>query len=312
MPMTRLPSLNALHAFEAAARRNSFQAAADELHVTPTAVSHQIRELEATLGHTLFRRRPRPIRLTRAGRQLYPALQEGFERIRAGVSALQAAGEAGPLVVTTTPAFASRWLIHRLGALGAACDNQEFAVNASEQVVDLVSGRAHLAVRYARSPDPDLACTALCSDRYVPVARPELLASGPGIVEPSDVRHYPLIEFDWKRADPHAPTWDRWWAEAGLADNDRTDAAAPSRLRFSEEVHAIEAVLEGQGIALASDFLVARELRQGVLVRASDFSIEGMTFFAMHAADSPRAGTLNKAVEFLRDQVGREAHLQEI
>ena len=304
--MKRLPSLKALRVFAVAARHSSFQEAARELHLSPTAISHQIRDLEEQLGVALFRRRPRPVQLTPAGRQLFPALRDGFDRISSGVTALQGNQYDGPLIITTTPAFASRWLIFQLAALRAATENQDLAISASEEVVDLDDSTAHLAIRYGRQPDPNLNCTALCSDRYIPVARRELIASGPPIERPQDIRGYPLIEFNWKRQDPLAPTWDRWFGEAGDAGT-LGRAGVGSRLRFSEEVLAIEAALDGHGIALVSDFLVARELRHRALVPVSSLSIDGLTFFAMYPPDTRRRAALLAVVDFLHTTISKRS-----
>lgn len=266
------------------------------MHVTPTAVSHQVRQLEELLGRPLFRRHPRPVRLTPAGQVLFPAIREGFDRIGSGVGALGDPASAGPVVITTTPAFASRWLIPRLGALRAACGGQSFAVEASEKVIDLRAGAAELAIRYQRTPDPYLVCEPLITDRYLPVARPALLARAGDIRRPSDLVRLPLIHFDWKRQDPNAPTWSRWLDRASEAFPDDTIPAPDQGLRFSEEIHAIEAAIEGQGVALVSDFLVARELRQGLLVPAFNSFIEGLTFYVMYPPEVPRREIIEQAV----------------
>jgi len=297
--MRRLPSLNALRALEAAARHSSFKAAADELCVTPTAVSHQIRQIESLVGQSLFKRWPRPVKLTPAGQTLFIALQEGFDCIEAGVASVRDPKSMGPVVITATPAFASRWLIARLSALSQACGNQRFAVQASEQLVDLDAGEADLAIRYAREPDSRLVCRALVSDRYVPVAHPDLLAQGPELTEPFDLLHYPLIHFEWKRPGPAAPTWARWFDRARHGDAITTKLDLNQGLRLSEETHAIEAAIEGHGVALVSDFMVARELKYGLLQRASSRSLEGLTFFTAYSRRASRKKLLETAVNCL-------------
>lgn len=299
--MRNLPPLNALRAFEAAARHGSFQAAAEELHVTPTAVSHQIRHLEDFLGCQLFIRRPRPIRLTRAGQQLFPALRDGFDRIGSAVAAVRAPAGSGPLIVSTTPAFASRWLIPRLDTLRDACGGHHLAVEASEVVVDLRAGDADFAIRYARSPDPDLECRALFSDRYLPVCSPALLRDGGFPISPAALASYPLIHFRWKRDDPEAPTWQRWIAHARQRFPAEKMPDPDAGIRFSEESHAIEAAILGQGIALLSDLLVRRELESGMLVKVLDLPIDGLTFYAVYPPDAPRRETIRQLVDFICD-----------
>ena len=150
--MRTLPPLNALRVFEAAARRGSFKLAAEELFITPTAVSHQIRQLEERMGVALFRRDPKPIALTEAGRELFPAVRDALDRIASGVASAQAIRSPKAIVVTTTPAFASYWLIPRLSKAQQAIAPETIVVQATEAVVDLHAGDADVAFRYASSP----------------------------------------------------------------------------------------------------------------------------------------------------------------
>lgn len=301
--MRRLPPLNSLRAFEAAARHGSFKAAAEELHVTPTAVSHQIRQLESLLEQPLFRRRPRQIRLTPAGQKLFPFLREGFDRIDAGVAALRNPAVSRPVVITTTTAFASRWLVPRLDALRRACGGCDFAVEASEKVLRLHAGEADLAIRYSYAPDPEMECEALITDRYLPVASPALLERDPHSRSPADLFRHPLIHFEWKQEDPLAPGWNRWLGEMRRRFPDESFPPVNGELRLSEETHAIEAAVEGQGVALLSDFIIARELRHGLLVPASEFAIEGLTFYAVYQGESARRDFVEKAVAYIRSEI---------
>ncbi|MEA5446082.1 LysR substrate-binding domain-containing protein [Gammaproteobacteria bacterium AB-CW1] len=294
--MRDLPPLNALRAFEAAARRGSFQAAADELHVSATAISHHIRHLEELLKQPLFIRHPRPIRLTAAGQKLFPALRDGLDQIGAGVAAVRAASTRQPLVITTTPAFASRWLIPRLGEINKALNGGRVAVLASETVADLHSGEADLAIRYTRSPPDDFACHHLFEDHYQPFCHPRLLA---GTAQARVLLEYPLIHFQWKQKGVAVPDWSRWLDSARQL---RPDVALPlsdDGIHFSEETHAIEAAVMGQGVALLSDQLVARELQAGMLVPAVDHAISGLAFYVIHTADNSRRGEIEAFIEQL-------------
>lgn len=300
--MRDLPPLNALRAFEAAARHGSFRAAAEELHVTPTAISHQIRHLEDLLGCALFRRRPRPMRLTAAGQRLFPPLRDGLDRISAGVAAVRTPAAAGPLVITTTRAFASRWLIPRLGELRQACDGRELAVHTSEEVIDLHAGGADLAIRYTRAPAPDLECRRLFCDRYLPVCSPALISDRYLAGGPADLTDCTLIHFDWKLPDPEAPTWNLWLRHAREAFPDAALPNPDTGIHFSEEMHAIEAALLGQGIALVSDTLIERELTSGLLAPAIDFSIPGLTFYAMYAKAASQHTEIEGLVNFILEK----------
>jgi len=269
------------------------------LHVSPTAISHHIRHLENLLGETLFRRQPRPIRLTPVGEKLFPTLRDGFDRIGAGVAAVRTPGSGGPLVITTTPAFASRWLIPCLDELSEAAGGVPVALLASETVADLHAGDADLAIRYSRSPPGDLVCHHLFDDRYLPVCHPRLLeACAPERV----MVEHPLIHFEWKQPDPDAPRWERWLASArqqcpGLALPD-----ADNGIHLSEESHAIEAAVLGQGVALLSDRMVARELETRLLVPAVNFAISGLGFYATYPANSGRRDLIERLVDHLLRQ----------
>jgi len=289
--MRNLPPLNALRAFEAAARRASFQAAAEELHVTPTAVSHQIRNLEELLEVELFHRRPRPVRLTAPGRRLFPALREALDRIAEGVAEIREDSRSGPLIVTTTRAFASRWLIPHLGRMQD--DLPSFAVDATERVLDLSSGNADFAIRYARNPPAGFKSQPLFTDRYIAVCSPSLLDS----CSPTDVfGNVPLIHFDWKNPDANAPKWPLWIARARETFPQCTFPEPDSGIRFSEEIHAIEAATLGQGVALLSDRIVQNEIETGRLVQPIDFSIEGLTFYAVFDDRHPRKAEIEHIV----------------
>lgn len=300
--MRKLPPLNALRAFEAAARHMSFARAAEELAVTPTAISHQVRLLEEITGQDLFRRRPRPITLTEAGERLFPVLRDGLDRFAAAVAGLRADADHSPLVVSTTTAFASRWLVPRLAKLKEDID-LELEIDASETPANLRSGTADFAIRYRRTPIPDLECNELVRDRFIPVMSPRLLDTGPPVNAIADLAEHTLIHFRWKRPDLDPPTWERYVTEARAVEPDAARIDAAGGLRFSEEPHAIETALAGQGVALVSDVLVRRELASGALVQPVDFSIDGLVFYVAYLADAPRRGAIESFLLWARDEV---------
>lgn len=302
--MRRLPPLGALRAFEAAARLLSFKGAADELGLTPTAISHQVRLLEEYCGEKLFRRRPRPLALSDAGAKLFPAIRDGFDVFASALSSLSADAEAKPLRVTTTSAFASRWLVPRLSLWRAAHADIALSIIGVDRVVKLDAGEADLAIRYARSA-PHSASHEIFRDRFYPVCSPNLLANGPTISRPSELSGYPLVHFDWFANDPMAPNWRRWFEMASVNDQSARKGCQIA-LSFREELHAVEAVLAGQGIGLCSDVVVADDLASGALVKALDLALPGYGYYPVFASDHPRRVTIDVFVQWISAIGGSE------
>lgn len=286
--MRRLPPLSALRAFEAAARLLSFGKAAAELGVTPTAVSHQIRALEDICGQTLFRRRPRPIGLTAAGQDLYPAVHEAFGALSGAVDAVARTGAPRPLRVTTTNAFAHLWLVPRLALWRAEWPALPLEIIGTDAVVDVAKGEADLAIRYMGDPPPGLVSSVLVRDRFWPMCSPALLAGGPPVRGAVDLARYARVHVEWSGWETHAPTWARWFAAAGVPSHAWQDPDAPGALHFREELHGIEAIVAGQGIAIISDVLAARELTAGTLVKAFDLCLPGYAYHLAYARGTRR------------------------
>jgi LysR family glycine cleavage system transcriptional activator len=291
--MRKLPPLRALQAFEAAARHHSFAAAAHELGVTPTAISHQIRQLEESCGAKLFQRRPRPLVLTPAGAGLYPALRNGFDALAAAMAALDEQDAQAPLRVTSPSAFASKWLVPRLPRWREAHPSVPLEIIGTDALIDVRAGAADVAIRYARKPPLDMVAHEVLRDTYVPVCSPQLLERFGPIERATDLLRLPLIHYDWINHDPEAPTWPQWFALARAIDPDfaaRDNRA--SDLSFSEELHAIDAVVSGQGVAICSDVVVGSALQRGLLVKAHPLTLPGYGFYLVAMAQSPRAAVI--------------------
>lgn len=270
----------------------SFQAAAEELAVTPTAISHQVRDLETACGTTLFRRRPRPLRLTQAGASLYPVLQASFDAMEAGVAALREAEERRPLRVTTTNAFAHRWLVPRLPLWRAEHPGYALEVIGTDAVVDLHAGQADIAIRYARTAPPELLSQEIIRDTFWPMCSPSLLVSVGVPTRPADLLRLPLIHMHWYEMDPPPPTWRTWAAAMRAVDPSIEEAPEADGFTFREELHAIEAVIGGQGVGICSDVLVARELQVGALVKVGELSLPGFGFFVAHVPGHARESAI--------------------
>jgi len=287
--MRKLPSLGSLRAFEAAARRMSFREAATELGVTPTAVSHQIRLLEDICGQALFRRRPRPLALTGAGERLFPVIRNGFDAFAAAIASASPGVGQRPLRVTCPNAFASRWLVPRLPKWREEQPTIPLEIIGTDAVLDLRAGNADVAIRYARRMPLDLAAQELFRDTFFPVCSPELLAKATRSIErAADLLHYPLIHFDWMNRDREAPTWPRWLATARSVDPGIPNTNKAWDVSFREELHAIDAVAAGQGIAICSDIVVSRELKSGALVKAHALSLPGYGFYLVSVPHHPQ------------------------
>src|SRR5438105_13917162 len=216
MPTTgHLPPLSALRAFEAAARLESFTRAAEELNVTPAAISHQIHALEEDLGVQLFRRLNRQIELTASARVLLPGLTDAFAGIRASVRRLRAHNDTGTLTVTASPSFAAKWLVLRLHRFQEQWPDIDVRISATDNVVDLSKGDFDVAIRYGTGNYPGLAVELLLKNEVFPACSPQLLAAGPLLRTPQDLSAHALIHDQAIERDPLVPTWPMWLKAAG-------------------------------------------------------------------------------------------------
>ena len=291
--MRCLPPLSALRTFEAVARLGSFRLAASELNVTNTAVSHQISGLESYCGRTLFHRRPRPLTLTEAGERLFPLIRDGLDLFAAGMEHIRERGQAdGRLRVSTTNAFAARCLVPMLPKWRGENPAVEVEVIGTDAVVNLRAREADVALRYARELPRDGVALELTRDRFHVVAAPSLIGS----VGARSWRRLPRIAYDWPPGDTKAPTWARWETVARV----RPGAAGRIVMHFREELHAIEAVVAGQGVAICSDLLVSKELSEGLLVRLSSVSLHGFGLYLVTLPEQATVGTVKTFCEWMK------------
>lgn len=265
MPL-RLPPLSSLRFFEAAGRHLSFKLAAAELNVTPSAVSHGIVGLEQALGIELFVREPRRLSLTPEGADYLPYVAEALSLIAIGTQRLPHHRGRRAITVSCAPTFASRWLLPRLARFAEAHPDIALHLHTSDAPVDLQGGDAQLAIRYGRGRAPGLHGEPLLPSRFAPVCAPALRMRGHG-----DLARVPLIGFDWFRREAATPDWPLWFARAGFAP-------LPCRLRFADEVHAIQAAIAGQGVALVNLALVADALDAGLLCQPFGPELPGHDF----------------------------------
>lgn len=275
MPGHRLPPLNSLRAFEAVARLSSFKAAAEELFVTPTAISHQIRQLERHLGLRLLERTPRAVRLTAEGSVLHEATASGFVEIGRAVAQLRRRKGAAILTLTSTTAFLSHWLVPRLAELRRRLPDVDLRLHASDALVALGSGGVDAAIRYGKGPFAGAASVPLRDDVFGPVCSPAL-----GLSRLEDLRRATLIHVDGRQVPAPSPDWPRWCTEAGLADLD-----TQSGVHFPDSALAVQAAIAGHGVAIVSLVLVADALDAGLLEAPFAPVLRGETYHFACAPD---------------------------
>lgn len=251
-----LPPLNALKAFEAAARHESFTRAAEELCVTQGAVSHQVKALEVELGIKLFNRERQRLVITEAGRDYLAVIRDAFDRIAVGTERLLQRQNAGVLTVSTSPDFAAKWLMHRLGNFVEAHAEIDLRVSATLHHVDFAREEVDIAVRHGDGNWPGLDTVKLSSEQLFVVCSPKLLSGRRQLIKPADILKFPLIHLN-DRGD-----WQRWMEAVGVDDTKAIHGPVLNR-----DSMAIDAAISGQGVALARTTLAAWDLIHGGLVR---------------------------------------------
>ena len=256
----RLPPLNALRAFEAAARHESFTQAAQELCVTQGAVSQQVKALETELGCRLFNREHRRLVITAAGRSYLSVVRDAFDQLALGTEALLQQHKSGVLSVSTSPNFASKWLVHRLGRFAEQHPAIVLKLSASLQHVDFAREDFDLAVRHGDGQWPGLHVTRLCEEDLFPVCSPALARE---LRSPQDLKKHTLLHIDERR------DWSVWLETAGARGVDF--ARGPV---FNQASMAIDAAVDGQGVALARSALAAWDLGAGRLIRPFDVALK--------------------------------------
>jgi LysR family glycine cleavage system transcriptional activator len=273
----RLPPLNALRAFEAAARHLNFSRAADELSVTPGAVSQQIQNLEDYVGAALFRRTPRGLLLTDSAQMALPALREAFDRLAEAASLLTAAVDGRRLTITAAPSFAAKWLVPRLGRFEAAHPQVDVWLSADMDLVDFGAGDVDLAIRYGAGPYPGLDAIRLMNETVIPVMSPELNAANP-IASPADLARHVLLHDGSPDADDSCPDWMMWLAARGVRGVDGNRGP-----RFNQSSLVIEAAVGGRGVALAKRTLAQDDLDAGRLIVPMPITTEvDFAYYVVH------------------------------
>lgn len=280
--MKRMPSLDSLRAFEAAARHLSFTKAAAELHVTPSALSHRVNAVEEELGVKLFHRLTRRLELTPEGETLAQGMRRGLDEITRALAALDRDRASGPLVVSLLPSFATRWFVPRLSRFRARHPQIEVRVDAEPALVDLRAGDADLAIRFGRGEYPGLHVSKLMGDSVFPVCSPQLLAEVGAITQPEQITTFPLLHDAAAEKDGSGADWASWLRHVGTPD-----VPAREGTRLTHAILTIEAAINGLGLALARRTLVADDLAAGRLVRVLPH--ESPTLFSYYLVCLPES-----------------------
>ena len=274
-----LPSPVSLRAFEAAARHLSFTRAAEELFVTQSAVSHQVRSLEDELGERLFLRLTRQLRLTYAGESLLAVLRDSYDRIEDTINEIKSGTSAHPLRISLTSYFAARWLTRRLGAFSALHRQVEIHLQLINGDVDFKRMDLDIAIVWGTGDWPGLEAQLLMPIHITPICSPDLLAKGHALSRVEDLRHYVLL---------HEAGRELWqtWLESNQAEN-----ISPSRNIVMDDPNVLhQAAIEGQGIALGARALLDDELSRGLLTQPFDNTVELGGYYLLHPP-----GTRSKA-----------------
>lgn len=296
--------LNALRAFEASARHQSFSAAAAELHVTPAAVGQLVRTLEDWLGTPLFHRgtsgKARLIP-TEAAERALPDIRAGFDRLVVGLERLKEEATSGVLTVTVSPAFAAKWLLPRIDRFQAACPDTDVRLETSLKPVDFVAQRVDIGVRYGAGNWPGLTAEKLMDEDIYPACSPELLRGG-RLQTPSDLATETLIHDLSMESHAGFPSWNAWLQRAGV-----TDVTATRGMKINNSAAVLQAAIEGHGIALARSVMAQSDLAAGRLVRLFP-EVEFHSALAYYVVYRPECSSLPRLVAF-RDWLLREAAL---
>jgi LysR family transcriptional regulator, glycine cleavage system transcriptional activator len=263
--IARLPSLNGLRAFEAAARHMSFTAAATELNVTQTAISHQIRRLEQELGVRLFVRQNRSLALTAEAREYLPGIRAAFNDLRLATDRLRRKDNDRVLTVSTLASLAAKWLLPRLSTFQRAHPDIDVRITSSTSLVDFRRDDVDAAIRYGRGQWPGLRADWLMADELFPVCSPALLKGNKPLRRPEDLAHHTLLHTSGAYDDD----WRLWLTAAGLP----SDISKQPGLSFDLILMTVQAAIDGLGIALGRTTYVESDVAKGRLVVPFKFAL---------------------------------------
>lgn len=297
--MRQLPPLNAVRAFEAAARHESFAKAATELYVTAAAVSQQVKALEAWLEVELFQRLPRGLLLTPVGRAYLPRVSEVLERLAEATEAVRRSGHRGILTVSATPGFTAMWLGPRLWSFATAHPEFDVRVHSSVRQTSFEHDVVDVAIRYGHGGYSGLVSEFLLEDGLTPVCSPRLLEGARPLREPADLRFHTLLHNESAVLAGFPSGWQDWLSAAGVEGVD-----GQRGVRFNDLHLVMQEAIAGRGVGLGHLALVGEELRSGRLVRPFDFVLSGSgDYYLVYPAGAERIGKVAAFISWLKGEV---------
>jgi LysR family glycine cleavage system transcriptional activator len=294
------PPLNALRAFEAAARRLSFTKAADDLDVTPGAISQQIKILEDYVGQPLFRRLGRAVELTDSARAALPLLREAFERVDDAVRQMRLPLRRERVSVSVAQSFASKWLVPRMERFQVVHPNVQIWIAADMNLVDFAYADIDLAIRYGPGFYEGVISEKLMTEEVLPVCSPDLMSSGKPLKTPHDLVGHTLLHDSGHENDPSCPDWQMW-----LAARNIHGANTNQGLRFNQSALVIDAAASGRGVALAKRAIAAADLQSGRLIAPFSGLADPVSF--AYWLVRPKGRTMTPALKSFLDWIRDEA-----
>lgn len=302
--MNRLPPLKSLQVFESAGRHLSFTGAAQELNVTPGAISQQIRLLEEFLETKLFKRMNRVIVLTDSGQLFLPMISAGFEQFSEAVGLLQRTRSDGPLTITSAASFVSKWLIPRLSRFKALHPQIDVRIDTSDRLVDFMHEDIDVGIRFGNGVYPELDTVFLFSFDLIPVCSPELMRHGNGLRRVSDLKNFTLLHSNYDELDSGWPDWAMWLKVVDAEDVDSTHG-----IYFNQSDVLFQAAMDGQGVALVASVMADPEIAAGNLVQP--FSARLPVKMNYHLVTSPHKARIAKVAAFREWLLAESAFLRE-
>jgi LysR family transcriptional regulator, glycine cleavage system transcriptional activator len=273
--LEHFPGLRSLRAFDAAARHLSFTRAAEDMGVTPAAISNQIKEMEDQLGFELFIRTSRSMRLTKEGEILRIAADESLETLAKALHRIKRLENRNQIRVSSTPSVAAKWLVPRLDGFLNAFPSADVRIDVSNSLVDFDRDDVDVAIRFGAGKYPGLRADLLFQDTLSPVCSPSPITKDRPLETPKDLLRHTLIHLDWQASGSPWPNWRMWMQAAGIKEFDDKRG-----LHFGQTSLTIQAAIDGQGVALGDSNLVADDLAEGRLVKPFELSLKAPDSFS--------------------------------